>query len=90
MINEKYTEWCKKATKDPDVIEELKLISDNEELINVFRCIQDEAKMKKMTKELDKYEKEHSEEFYYDLRNKDRDKTKFNKLADYKKAARTI
>lgn len=34
MINEKYTEWCKKATKDPDVIEELKLISDNEELIN--------------------------------------------------------
>ena len=34
MINEKYTEWCKKATKDPDIIEELKLISDNEELIN--------------------------------------------------------
>jgi DNA adenine methylase len=62
----------------------------NEELINVFRCIQDETKMKKMTKELDKYEKEHSEEFYYDLRNKDRDKAKFNKLADYKKAARTI
>lgn len=62
----------------------------NLELMNVFTCIKDEEKFKKMCSELNHYEAKHSEEFYYEIRNKDRDKNKFIKLADYKRAARTI
>ena len=43
-----------------------------------------------MCRELDHHESNHSEEYYYEIRNIDRDKKKFNKLADYKRAARTI
>ena len=62
----------------------------NEELMNVFRCIKDEIKFNKMCTELNKYEVNHSEEFYYEMRSKDKDKAKYNKMPDYKKAARTI
>ena len=43
-----------------------------------------------MCKELNHHETMHSEEYYYEIRNLDRDKKKFNKLSDYKRAARTI
>ena len=43
-----------------------------------------------MCRELNHHETEHSEEYYYEIRNIDRDKNKFNKIADYKRAARTI
>lgn len=62
----------------------------NEELMNVFNCIKDEVKFNKMCLELNHHEANHSEEYYYEIRNKDRDKVKFKKLADYKRAARTI
>lgn len=62
----------------------------NEELMNVFNCIKDEKKFNKMCSELNHHEINHSEEYYYEIRNKDRDKKKFNKLVDYKRAARTI
>lgn len=62
----------------------------NEELMNVYRCIKDEKKFEAMCRELNKCETEHSEDFYYDIRNIDRDKRKYNKLLDYKRAARTI
>ena len=62
----------------------------NEELMNVFKCIKDEDKFTKMCSELNKYETNHSEEFYYEIRCKDKDKAKFKKMADYKRAARTI
>lgn len=62
----------------------------NKELMNVFECIKDEVKFEKMCNELNHHEANHSEEYYYEIRNKDRDKSKFNKLADYKRAARTI
>lgn len=62
----------------------------NRELMNVYECIQDEKKLDKMLKELNKYEACHSEEFYFGIRNKDRDKIKFWKIVDYKRAARTI
>ncbi len=62
----------------------------NEELINVFRCIKDEEKLTKMCNELNHHEANHSEEYYYKIRNIDRDKNKFNRLSDYKRAARTI
>jgi len=62
----------------------------NDELMNVFRCIKDENKFMKMCSELNHHEANHSEEYYYEIRNKDRDKTKFSKITDYKRAARTI
>ena len=62
----------------------------NEELMNVFNCIKDEVKFNKMCLELNHHEANHSEEYYYEIRNKDRDKVKFKRLADYKRAARTI
>ena len=62
----------------------------NKELMNVYECIKDSDKFDKMCKELNNHEANHSEEYYYKIRNLDRDKNKFNKLADYKRAARTI
>ena len=62
----------------------------NEELMNVFRCIKDETKFNKMCNELNRHEANHSEEYYYEIRNKDRDKTKFKRMPDYKRSARTI
>ena len=62
----------------------------NKELMNVFECIKDEIKFEKMCNELNHHEANHSEEYYYKIRNIDRDKNKFNRLSDYKRAARTI
>lgn len=62
----------------------------NIELMNVYNCIKDERKFNLMCKELNKHETNHSEEYYYEIRSLDKDKKKFNKLADYKRAARTI
>lgn len=62
----------------------------NKELINVYECIKDESKFEKMCAELNRHEANHSEEYYYSVRNLDRDKKLFNKIADYKRAARTI
>ena len=62
----------------------------NEELMNVFNCIKDETKFNKMCNELNHHETNHSEEYYYEIRNKDRDKAKFKRMPDYKRSARTI
>jgi len=62
----------------------------NKELMNVFNCIKDEEKFEKMCNELNHHEAYHSEDYYYEVRDQDRNKNKFNKLADYKRAARTI
>ena len=62
----------------------------NSELMNVYECIKDENKFSNMCAELNKHEAKHSEEYYYQIRDLDKDKKKFNKLADYKRAARTI
>lgn len=43
-----------------------------------------------MCRKLNHHKAEHSEEYYYKIRNIDRDKKKFNKLVDYKRTARTI
>ena len=34
MQNEKYVLWCEKVTKDPDLINELKEMAGNDELIS--------------------------------------------------------
>ena len=43
-----------------------------------------------MCKELNKHERSHSEEYYYKIRDLDRDLKKYQKFANYQKAARTI
>ncbi len=62
----------------------------NEELMNVYNVLCNEEKFKKMCSVLNTYEAKHSEEFFYDIRNKDRNKNTYNRLADYTRAARTI
>lgn len=66
------------------------IINDsNKELMNVYQVLRDYEKYTKMCKILNKYEANHSEEQYYKIRNLDKEKN-FNKLSDYKKAARTL
>ena len=62
----------------------------NSELMNVYNVLCNEEKFKKMCRVLNSYETNHSEDFYYEIRNKDRSKLSFNKLSDYTRAARTI
>lgn len=62
----------------------------NEELMNIYNVLCNEEKFKKMCSVLNTYEAKHSEEFFYDIRNKDRNKNTYNRLADYTRAARTI
>ena len=62
----------------------------NRELMNVYNVLCDYEKYNKMCKLLNSYEIKNSEEFYYEIRNKDRNKSMFNRLSDYTKAARTI
>ena len=62
----------------------------NKELMNVYNVLCDEDKFNKMCKLLNNYEVNHNEEFFYQIRNKDRSKAAFNRLSDYTRAARTI
>lgn len=62
----------------------------NKELMNVYSVLCDEDKFKKMCSVLNSYETSHSEEFFYEIRDKDRNKNTFNRLSDYTRAARTI
>lgn len=62
----------------------------NIELMNVYSVLCNYNKFKKMCNTLNSYETKHSEEFYYEIRAKDRNKSSYNRLSDYTKAARTI
>ena len=62
----------------------------NAELINVYNVLCNEEKFNKMIRVLNSHETNHSEDYYYELRNKDRSKSSFGRLADYTRAARTI
>lgn len=62
----------------------------NVELMNVYKCIKDEVKFTKMCNELNHYEAKHSKDFYLEIRSLDRDKSKFHRIADYRRAARTV
>ena len=62
----------------------------NEELMNVYSVLCEPEKYNNMCKVLNKYEREHNEEFYYEIRNKDRNKGMFSRMSDYTRAARTI
>lgn len=62
----------------------------NKELINVYKMISTDEGYEAVVKLLNTYEKKHSEEFFYKIRNKDKDKAKFSMLTDTERAARTI
>ena len=62
----------------------------NAELMNVYQVLCDDLKFKKMCRVLNNYEANHSEDFFYEIRNKDKNKNTFNRLSDYTRAARTI
>ena len=62
----------------------------NKELMNVYDVLCDDFKFEKMCKTLNDYEAKHSEQFYYEIRNIDREKIEFSNLEDYVRAARTI
>ena len=62
----------------------------NKELMNVYNVLCDEDKFKKMCSVLNNYETNHSEEFFYEIRNKDKNKSLFNRLSDDTRAGRTI
>ena len=62
----------------------------NKELMNIYNVLCDEDKFKKMCNLLNHYEVEHSSDFFYEIRNKDRNKKSYDRLSDYTKAARTI
>lgn len=60
----------------------------NAELINVYHIIK--AHPEELVALLKKYESQHCDDFYYSIRNIDRDAVAFSKLDDLEKAARTI
>ena len=62
----------------------------NAELMNVYQVLCNEEKFKKMCKALNSHETNHNADYYYEVRNKDRNKNTFYKLSDYTRAARTI
>lgn len=61
----------------------------NKELMNVYEVLCCHNKFVKMCKVLNEYEALNSSEFYYKIRNQDREKG-YVRMPDYKKAARTI
>lgn len=74
-----------------DLAPKCAVINDsNRELMNVFNVLCNEKKYSKMCKYLNKFERKHSEEFYYEIRNIDRNMHKFKRFNESKRAARTI
>ncbi|UUD35308.1 Dam family site-specific DNA-(adenine-N6)-methyltransferase [Mycoplasmopsis caviae] len=66
------------------------LINDsNRELINVYRCLKNDDEFIKLKTELVKHENNHNEEYYYKIRDLDKNNN-YNNLPNYIKAARTI
>ena len=54
----------------------------NKELMNVYKTISDDNGYEEVIKILNKYEIKHSEEFYYKIRDIDRDESKCKKLSN--------
>ena len=74
-----------------ELIPKKAVINDsNHELMNVYKVLSDYELFIKLCKELNIHERRHCEEYYYKIRDLDRDIKKFEKLSDYEKAARTI
>lgn len=61
----------------------------NQELLAIYNCLKDDELYKLMIEELDKHEKNHSEEYYYEVRGWDRN-PRFELEPLWKRAARAI
>ena len=61
----------------------------NQELLAIYTCLKDDELYRLMLEELDKHEKYHSEEYYYQVREWDRD-PRFELEPVWKRAARAI
>lgn len=61
----------------------------NQELLAIYTCLKDDELYRLMLEELDKHEKNHSEEYYYHVREWDRD-PRFELEPLWKRAARAI
>lgn len=61
----------------------------NEELMLTFKCFEDDVLYQKLIEELKIHENNHSEEYYYKIRELDKDK-EFNNLPIYVRAGRLI
>lgn len=61
----------------------------NQELLAIYTCLKDDELYRLMLEELDKHEKYHSEEYYYQVRELDRD-PRFELEPLWKRAARAI
>ena len=62
----------------------------NTDLMSIYSCFLNDELYINLIKELKIHEKNHSEEYYYAIRDLDRNKDQYNLLPIYKKAARTI
>ena len=62
----------------------------NSELSNLYRTIRTKKPFKMLISTLDSHEANHSEEYYYNLRNIDKNQVEYNKLTRYEKSARTL
>ncbi len=66
------------------------IINDsNEELICVYKCLENKELFELLKQELDMYEKNHSEDYFYKVREMDR-KSDFKNLPIYMRAARML
>lgn len=62
----------------------------NKELMNVYTVLSDYELFIKMCKVLNTHERRHNEEYFYKIRDLDRDTKKFEKLTNYERTAWTI
>ena len=61
----------------------------NQELLTIYRCLANNEWFKLMIEDLEKHEKKHSEDYYYEIRKIDRN-PEFEKLPIWKRASRAI
>ncbi|BBM35227.1 DNA adenine methylase [Pseudoleptotrichia goodfellowii] len=92
LVNKKYSRYVEPFVGGGAVLFELQpkkaIINDlNKELINVYLTVKDFPE--ELINQLEKHNKNNAEDYFYDLRNKDRD-IDYNKLTNIEKAARII
>lgn len=61
----------------------------NKELLAIYKCLQNDEDFNNMINDLEQHEKNHSEEYYYKIREIDRDEN-FQDLPIWKRASRAI
>lgn len=62
----------------------------NKELVNIYKCLRSKTLFKKFYDLCKKHEQNHSEEYYYQIRDLDRKKTTYSRMTIPEKAARCL